>query len=135
MKNKAQWLSALLTIGAALETAAGLGFIFMPQGSFILLSAAVNPPGEFVARLAGGGLLGLAIACWFARKTPLAPASLGASWGLLAYNLVGSVTLAWAASGISNGAPNTVAAAIVHGALGLAQLRALLGRDESAAGA
>ncbi len=125
-EKKAQWLAGLLTVGAALETIAGAGFIFYPRGSYVLLSAAVNPAGEFVARLAGGGLLGLAIACWFARKTPLAPGSLGASWGLLAYNVVGCVTLAVAAAGLSNGAPVTVFGAFTHGALAVAQLRVLL---------
>jgi hypothetical protein len=133
MKNKAQWLTALLTIGAVLEIPTGLGFIFNPQGAVVLLAATVNPAGELVARLAGGGLLGLGLACWFARKTPLAPGSLGASFGLLAYNLTGCATLAMAASGLSHGAPMTVFGTFMHGALAAAQLRALLARDEVAA--
>ncbi len=86
-------------------------------------------------RLAGGAIFGLAIACWAARKTPLAPASLGVSWGLLAYNVVGCATLTMAALGISNGATVTVFGAIVHGGLAAAQLRALLARGETAAAA
>lgn len=132
MKQKAQWHSRLLTIGALLETAAGLGFIFNPQGSYMLLAASVNEAGEFVARLAGGGLLGLAIACWFARKAPLTAAGLGAYLGLLTYNIVGCATLVVAASGLSHGSPMTVFGAIVHGLLSATQLLVLFGREEKA---
>jgi hypothetical protein len=133
MKNKARWLSVLLVIGAALETIAGLGLIFNPQGAAVLIGSAANPAGDAVARLAGGAVFGVAIACWCARKTPLTPAGLGASWALLSYNIVGCVTLTLAVtSGLANGSPVALSAAIVHGLLALAQLRALLARSENA---
>jgi len=132
MSNKAKYVSWLLTIGAVLETAAGLGFIFIPDGSQMLLSVPVNEAGLYIARLAGGGLLGLAIACWFARKTPLAPAGMGAYWGLLIYNIVGCATLVQATTTLSPGAPSPAFGAFVHGTLSVIQIVVAMQRNPSA---
>lgn len=130
MKKKAQWLATLLTIGAVLEAIAGLGFIFDPaRGALSLLGSSLDPAGVFIGRIAGAALLGLAIACWFARKAPLAVGSLGASWGLFAYNVLAGVTLAWAAAGLARGAPMAVAGVIVHGVLAIALLLVLISKE------
>jgi hypothetical protein len=82
-----------------LETAAGLGLLVDPPGAaWALLRSSLEAPGVVMSRIAGGGLLSLGIACWCARKTPSAQASLGVAWAFLAYNVVVSATLAWAGS-------------------------------------
>ena len=89
--------------------------------------------GIALGRIGGGALLSLGIACWMARKTPMAPASVGVALGYLAYNVVACATLAWAGAGLAVGSLPTYGAAVLHGLLGAALLAALLGRDRAAA--
>jgi len=127
MKNRPQWLACLLSLGGVLEAVAGLGLLVDPAGAAsVLLQSSLDLAGVVMARIGGGGLLSLGIACWCARKTPLATASLGVSWGFFAYNAVTCLTLAWAASAVASGGLLTVAASLLHGVLGAALLRALL---------
>ena len=111
----------------------GLGLIIDPSAmSSILLASPLAGPGLVLARLAGGGLLSLGIACWGARRTPSAPASLGVSWGFLAYNLVACVTMALERPALANGGLVALGASVLHGVLGAALLGVLFGRDQSA---
>jgi len=87
-------------------------------------------PGVVVARLAGGGLLALGIACWCARTTPRSPAGLGVAWGFLAYNLVACVTLVRAGTAPASGGLLALGAATLHGVLGAGLLVALAGRNQ-----
>jgi len=127
--NKTVWLTGILSIGGVLETAVGLGLLVAPSAlaSFLLRSPLAGP-GVVIARLAGGGLLSLGIACWCARETPLAPAGLGVSWAFVAYNLVACVTLARARTALASGGLPALGASALHGVLGAALLGALLGR-------
>ena len=128
--NDQIWLGRLLTVGAVLETAAGLGLLVDPAGAGItLVHSPLEGAGIVIGRIAGAGLLALGIACWFARKTPSAPASLGVSWAFLTYNLLGCVTLAWAGLALTSGRLPALGAAVLHGALGVALLAALLVRS------
>ena len=90
--------------------------------------------GVAIGRVGGGGLLSLGIACWLARKTPTAPASVGVAWGYLAYNVVTCATLAWASVGLGGGSLPMFGAVVLHGLLGAALLGALLGRDQASVG-
>jgi hypothetical protein len=100
----------------------------------LLLRSPLEGAGLIVARIGGGGVLALGIACWCARKTPMTPAGLGVSWAFLAYNLVACVTLALARPALaSNGLP-ALGASILHGVLAAALLGALFGRRRSSAG-
>lgn len=132
--NKPAWLTRLLSIGGVLETAAGLGLVLDPaRAASTLLHSSLDGPGVVLGRIGGGGLLSLGISCWCARNTPLAPASLGVSWGLLAYNIVACATLARAGAALAGGGLLALSASVLHGALGAALLGALLGRSQAAA--
>lgn len=124
MKGSA-WLSRLLGLGAALETLAGLALLAIPSAAvLLLLGEPLSSSGVVIARIAGGGLLGLGIACWFAREVPTSRVGIGVAVGFLAYNVVASVTLALAQS--ANGSRLLlIGAAALHAVLALALVAAL----------
>jgi hypothetical protein len=123
-------LKTLLALGGVLETVVGLGLIAAPSAlAFVLLRAPLEGAGIAVARIAGAGLLSLGIACWRSRGDATSPAGLSVSWGLLAYNLLACVVLALACPPLSGGGLVAAGAAAVHGAVGVALLAALLGRE------
>jgi len=133
--NKTVWLARILSTGGVLETGTGLILLIDPSAlASLLLRSPLEGAGLIVARIGGGGVLALGIACWCARKTPMTPAGLGVSWAFLAYNLVACVTLALARPALaSNGLP-ALGASILHGVLAAALLGALFGRRRSSAG-
>jgi hypothetical protein len=127
--NNHVWLGRLLTVGAVLETAAGLGLLVDPAGAgMTLVNSPLEGSGIVIGRIGGAGLLALGIACWGARKTPSAPASLGVSWAYLTYNVLGCLTLAWTGLTLTNGRLPALGAAALHGVVGVALLGALLVR-------
>jgi len=126
--NKTRNLSLLLGIGAALEVPVGLGLLVAPSAlATLLLGAPLSGAGLIVARLAGGGLLALGIACWFARSTPTAPAGLGVAGALLTYNIVACGTLSLALP-VPGSQVLTLGATILHGLMAAGLLVALAGR-------
>ena len=128
--NKSQWLARLLGIGALLEVPAGLGLLLIPSAlTTLLLGAPLSDAGVVVARLAGGGLLALGIACWFARSPPITRAGLGVAGALLIYNIVACVTLVLALADPGNQAL-LLGAAILHGVLAVALAGALVARSD-----
>ena len=124
--NASEWLSRLLAIGAVLEIAVGLGLLVIPSPlSMLLLGAPLSGIGLVVARIGGGGLLALGIACWFARSTPTSRAGFGVAAALLTYNLIACVTLVEAA--ISLGTPAlSLGVAVLHGLLAVGLLGTLV---------
>lgn len=125
-----KWLARLLVIGAVLEIPAGLGLLVIPSSlASLLLGAPLSGAGVVVARLAGGGLLALGIACWFARSTPIARAGLGVVGALLTYNIVACVTLVLALAGPGSRAL-LLGAAVLHGLLAVGLLGALVARSD-----
>ena len=100
----------------------------------LLLRSPLEGAGLVVARIGGGGVLSLGIACWCARETPLTPAGLGVSRAFLAYNLVACVTLALARPALASGGLPALGASVLHGVLAAALLGALVGRRRSSAG-
>ena len=130
--NKPTWLARLLALGGILETVAGLGLLLDPAGAATaLFGSPMEGPGVAIGRIGAGGLLALGIACWLARRTPTAPASVGVAWAYLAYNVVACVSLAWAGAGLGSGSLPALGAAVLHGALGAAVLGALAGRGRT----
>jgi hypothetical protein len=127
--NETKWLSRLLGIGAVLETPVGFGLLATPSAiASLLLGSPLSDTGLVVARLAGGALLGLGIACWFARSAPIARAGLGVAGALLTYNIVACVTLVLVLPGPGSRAL-LLGAAVLHGLLAAALLGALAIRD------
>lgn len=127
--SKSKWLSRLLEIGAFLEIPVGLGLLIAPSPlASLLLGAPLSGAGLVVARLAGGGILGLGIACWFARSTPSDRAGLGVVIALLIYNVVACIALFLAPAGQGTRAL-TLAIAVLHGLLAAGLLGALIARD------
>jgi len=127
--NKPIWLARLLGLGGVLEAGAGLGLLIDPAGgASALFGTSLEGPGIAIGRIGGGGLLALGIACWLARKTPEAPASVGVAWAYLAYNAVTCITLAWASVVLGGGSLPAVGASLLHGVVGAVLLGTLLGR-------
>jgi hypothetical protein len=127
--NKPTWIARLLGLGGVLETVAGLGLLVDPAGGALaLFGSSMEGPGIAIGRIGGGGLLALGIACWLARKTPEAPASVGVAWAYLAYNAVTCITLAWASFTLGGDSLPAVGASVLHGVVGAVLLGALLGR-------
>ena len=127
-------LARLLGLGGVLETVAGLGLLVDPAGgASALFGSAMEGPGVAIGRIGGGGLLALGIACWAARKTPTAPASVGVARAYLVYNVVTCVTLAWAGIALAGGSLPALGASVLHGVLGVAVLGALLGGGRDSA--
>ena len=128
-------LGRLLGLGGVLETVAGLGLLVDPAGGALaLFGSSMEGPGVAIGRIGGGGLLALGIACWLARKTPTAPASVGVAWAYLVYNVVTCVTLAWASVTLAGSSLPALGASVLHGVLGAAVLGALLGRGQDSVG-
>jgi len=132
--NKPVWLARLLTLGAFWKPWPGWGFSLTPRAGIGPLWVFDRRAGIAIGRIGGGGLLSLGIACWLARKTPTAPASVGVAWAYLAYNVVTCVTLAWASVALGGGSLPALGASVLHGAIGAAVLGALLGRGKTPVG-
>lgn len=133
--NKPVWLARLLSLGGVLESVTGLGLLLDPAGgASAFFGSSVDGAGAAIGRIGGGGLLALGIACWLARKTPMAPASVGVAWAYLAYNVVACATLVWAGVTLPGSSLTAQGAAVLHGVLGAAMLFALLGRGQASAG-
>ncbi|HSE45428.1 MAG TPA: hypothetical protein VLA89_08910 [Gemmatimonadales bacterium] len=127
--NAATWLRRLLTVGAVLEGLAGLGLLLIPSEMIaLLLGSPLEANGVVVARLAGGGLLGLAVACFAAREMPLGQTGLGASVALLIYNVIACAVLAGTGRAVSGRGLLVGGAAVLHGVLAVGLLGALAGR-------
>ena len=125
--NNSVWLARILSLGGVLEIVTGLGLLVAPSGvASLLLRSALVGPGEVIARVGGGALVALGIACWGARQTPSAPASLGVTWGFLAYNVIACATLASAGPALTSGGLPAMGAAVLHGMLGVGLIGALL---------
>lgn len=134
--NRPVYLQRLLGLGGVLETVAGLGLLVDPAGgASALFGSSIEGPGVAIGRIGGGGLLALGIACWLARKTPTAPASVGVAWAYLVYNVLTCATLVWAGVAFGAGSAPALAAAVLHGVLGAAVLGALLGPGRAWPGA
>ena len=132
--NKSVWLARLLSLGGVLEIVTGLGLLLDPAGgASAFFGSSLEGAGVAIGRIGGGGLLSLGIACWLARKTPLSPASVGVAWAYLVYNVVTCVTLAWASAALVGGSLPALGGSVLHGAIGMAMLGALLGRSRAPA--
>jgi hypothetical protein len=78
----------LLVATAFLEVGAGLGLLALPALVVMLLLGVRGPAPEtlVVARVAGAGLLAIALACWLARDDRGSRSQQGLVWAILVYN-------------------------------------------------
>lgn len=119
------WLGFILTAGAVLEISVGLGLLLVPTAvAEVLLRAPLDGTGLVIARLAGGGLLAVGLACWAARRTPTTAAGLGVCRAFLAYNVVACAVLVRAYPPLPGGL-GALGAGILHGLVAIALLAAL----------
>ena len=119
------WLGFILTAGAVLEVPTGLALLLVPTlVAELLLRAPLDETGLTIARLAGGGVLAIGIACWGARRTPTTAAGLGVGRGFLAYNIVACAVLVRAYPPLPGGLA-ALGAGILHAVIAIALLAAL----------
>ncbi len=120
------WLTLILTIGAVLEIGTGIGLLFAPSRfALLLLRSPLDRAGQAVARVAGGALLAVGIACWYAHWSPETVAGLGVARAFLVYNLVVSLTLVRNCPALASGGLPALCVAFIHGLLAVALLIAL----------
>ncbi|HEX3151939.1 MAG TPA: hypothetical protein VHR66_27955 [Gemmataceae bacterium] len=88
----------LLVVTAFGEAATGLLLLFLPSVVFELLlhPSSIEPAGLFVGRIAGAALIAIGVASWLARKDRGCPAQVGILLGVLFYDVVAAVLLAYA---------------------------------------
>jgi len=103
----------LLTITALVEMLTGLALLLAPAlVVWILLGANISTPVEnTLARVAGSAILSLAIACWLARDDQVSQAARALLSGMLVYNIIIFVTLAY--FGISSQTTVALIAALI----------------------
>ena len=124
------WLPRLLAIAAVAEGVTGLALLLSPSVvAAALLRSGLDAAGVVIGRLAGAGLLSLGIACWSARSTSSAPASVGVAWAVLVYNVAACATLAGAAAALAGDGLPALGISVLHGGFAAALLMALLRRS------
>jgi hypothetical protein len=87
-----------LLITAFVEAATGLCLLFLPAVVFGLLLGVEQATAEatLVGRVAGAALLAIGVASWMARADTFTPAQRGLLTGILIYDAVASMLLAFA---------------------------------------
>lgn len=95
-------IKPLFIAAAVIEAGAGLALLVSPElAASILIGAPFNTPADsIVGRVAGAALLALATACWRGRNDGLSSSASGLLSGLLLYNFVAALLLAYAGLGL-----------------------------------
>lgn len=89
-------LSSLLTVTAVLEASTGVFLLASPiLLASLLLGVLEGSVPLVLARVAGGALLALGIACWYAAREPVGPATRGVVAAMLVYNLATAMAFAY----------------------------------------
>jgi hypothetical protein len=89
-------LSSLLTVTAVLEASTGVFLLASPiLLASLLLGVLEGAVPLVLARVAGGALLALGIACGCARREPVGPATRGVVAAMLVYNLATAMAFAY----------------------------------------
>jgi hypothetical protein len=106
----------LLTVSAVMELTAGGALLGLPSATVALLIGATleSPAALTVARIAGGGLLALGVACWLARADAQSPAARGLVAGMLLYNVIAVAVLAYAGIGFGLRGPGLWPVVVLH---------------------
>jgi len=126
-------MKALLILTALLEAATGLGLLAAPAllDSVLLGGQFTAPASVVVARIAGGALLALGIACWFASSDTQSRAAYGVVAAMLLYNATTAALLVYA--DVAKGAAGIALwpAVIAHTALAVWCAGCLISRRRS----
>jgi hypothetical protein len=112
-------LSTILSVTALVEGPTGLLLLVWPAVVFALLFGWHRPAPEtlVMGRIAGAGVLSIAIASWVARGDARTPAQLGVLAGVLAYNALGAAVLVFAGVVLGMAGPMLWPAVVYHVAL------------------
>jgi hypothetical protein len=94
--------TALMTVTAFVETATGLLLLIWPALIFALLFGwrQVAPDTLLIGRVAGAGVISIGVASWPARRDTRTPGELGVLAGVLTYNVLSALLLAFAGAGL-----------------------------------
>jgi hypothetical protein len=89
-----------LLVTAIVEAGTGLCLLFLPAVLFVVLLGIEHATADaiFVGRLAGAALLAIGIASWIANADTRTPAQLGLLTGILIYDALAAMLLAFAGS-------------------------------------
>jgi hypothetical protein len=92
--------ASFLIVTAIFEAGTGLSLLVMPSVPTALLLGVkdISPELGVCARIAGGALFSLGIACWLGRGDRRSSAQLGLLLGVLFYDLTAAIVLACAGS-------------------------------------
>ena len=111
--------TALMTVTAFVETATGLLLLIWPALIFALLFGwrQVAPDTLLIGRVAGAGVISIGVASWPARRDTRTPGELGVLAGVLTYNVLAALLLAFAGAGLKMAGVLLWPAVVYHVAL------------------
>jgi hypothetical protein len=112
-------MKPLLLISALIEITTGVALLVVPALlAPILIGAELDTPaGLAVARVAGGALLSLGIACWFGSRDAQSRAAAGIVVSMLVYNLAAATLLLALRFYVGLAGIGLLPAAVMHAAL------------------
>jgi hypothetical protein len=120
-------LRLLLTLSGGLEALVGVMTLISPTTAVsLLLGTPLDSIGTVLTRLFGAGVFALGLACLKARDDVGSAAGLAVSIGITGYNVLAAVVIIWAAAGLGLGGLLLWGAGIVHAALGVLFVSALV---------
>jgi hypothetical protein len=95
-------VTPLMIVTALVETGTGLLLLVWPALVFALLLGwrQASPETLLIARVAGAAVISIGVASWPARRDTRTPAQLGVLAGLLTYNVLAAVLLAFAGAAL-----------------------------------
>jgi hypothetical protein len=113
--------AALLQVTAFIETGTGLALLIWPAIPITILLGVeqIAPDIAACSRIAGAALLALGVACWVGRHDRRSPAELGLLAGVLIYDALAAVILAYVGYSRSPVGVALWPAVVLHGALAL----------------
>jgi len=107
------------TVSAVFELGGGLALLGVPSATAqLLVGAALQGPVPLtVARVGGGGLFALGLACWHARGDAQNRAARGVAAAMLSYNVLVAAVLAFAGLGLGLHGLALWPAVVLHAAM------------------
>jgi hypothetical protein len=95
-------VTPIMTVTALVETGTGLLLLIWPAVVFALLFGwrQVAPETLLIGRVAGAGVISIGVASWPARRDTRTPGQTGVLAGVLTYNVLAALLLAFAGLGL-----------------------------------